>query len=102
MLHQMSRQANINAALHETDSTRELGDILDPVDVSADAAPYQLKPSELVHILAKAPRLLNTEYIALLQYLQHTGRPYQSHDDFPHPPNALVLHLGAQHPLQLN
>lgn len=102
MLCQMSRRAHINAALHDVDGPTELANILEPINLSVDAAPVPLSPSEVSNVLKKARDLQGIEYNALLQYLQHTGRPYRSYDNFPHPPNARILPPLAQHPLQFN
>ncbi|KAF9456554.1 hypothetical protein BDZ94DRAFT_1177483 [Collybia nuda] len=102
MLRQMTCRAHINAALHDVDGPKELANILEPTDVSVDASPVALKPSEVASVLAKATNLQETEYNALLHYLQNTGQPYRSYDDFPHPPNALILPPMAQKPLQFN
>lgn len=100
MLRQMSRRQHIEVALNDTDGARELANILGPNEVSVNV-PVPLEPSEVSKILEKAPKLLDEEYIALLHYLQCTGRPYRSFDNFPHPSNALILPPQAQHPLRL-
>ncbi|RDB22345.1 hypothetical protein Hypma_010543 [Hypsizygus marmoreus] len=100
MLRQMSRQAHIQAMLHDNVSNQGLANILEPED--ADSTSASLTPSEAATVLAKAPSLGNTEYAALLYYLQHTGRPYRAFDNFPHPPNSMILPPNAQQPLYLH
>lgn len=101
MLCQMSRRAYVDALLHDGD-LNNLGNILEPLNASANGSSAPLKPTEAAEFLIKAPCLAEDDYNRLLHFLQHTGRPYRAYYSFPHPPNALILPPNAQCPHQLH
>lgn len=102
MLRQMSRRARLDALLHDGGGSKELADILEPVDASIKGVPTLLKPTEVAMVLSKAPHLNEMEYGALLHYLQVSGQPYKAHYAFPHHPNDLILPPQAECPLQIH
>ena len=76
MLRQISRRGRLEAALYDRANSelKKLASILDPANKPALSA--TLSSTTIAEILIKAPSLLDMEYQALLQYLQHTGHPY--------------------------
>ena len=103
MLRQMSRRARLDAMLSDAtaDESHELARLLKSAYGIVDAPNTSLKPSDIATILMKAPKLEDTEYTALLYYLQSTGRPHRAFNNFPHPPNALILPPQAERPYQV-
>lgn len=101
MLRQMSRRAHLTTMLDEVDS-KDLANILNPVDIYTNGMPVPLTSIEVSKTLAKAPNLEDAEYASLLFYLHCTGRPYRSFKDLPHPPNAQILPPRALSLLQLH
>ena len=105
MLRQMSRRAHVDAFLCDglgDAASNNLAKILQPVDILANHIPTPLNPVETAAVLKKAPKLAPTDYNALLNYLQSTGRQYQNFNAIPHPPNALILPPHAELPLQVH
>lgn len=102
MLRQMSRRGRLEATLYDRTNSelKKLASILDPANDPALSA--TLSSSTIAEILIKAPPLLDMEYQALLQYLQHTGRPYRHWTDLPHPPNTNILPPQAEKPQQFS
>lgn len=101
MLRQMSRRARVDALLHDHKDTQELANILEPV-LSSTEIPVSLKPTDTAEFLKKATPLLDVDYNSLLQYLNATGRPYRHFNNFPHPPQSLILPFRAQRPYQIH
>jgi hypothetical protein len=94
----------MEALLHDKlkEGSTELANILVPMKTSIDAPSNPLSSIAISEMLAKAPLLTDTEYNALLYYLQHTGRPYRSCYDMPHPLNSNILPPRAERPLQVH
>jgi len=79
-----------------------LAEILQEKEKPADYAHSPVSPAQVVVILKNTPILPPEQYIALLQYLQFTGRQYRDYHQLPHPPNTLILPPRAELPLQMH
>lgn len=87
--------------MHDAKDLSDLASALEPVSLSLDDATPRLQPLEIADILQHAPALHPLDYNALLQYLQHTGRPYRNCQSVPHPRNSLILPPRAKRPLNI-
>ena len=91
----MCRQMRLAALLHNVDNPKgalgKLHNILSTGQREISSLDKDLSTIELGLFLSKAPRLEQTEYAVLFQYLNQTGRPCRVYTDIPHPENAVVL-----------
>jgi len=105
MLHQMSCRGQVDALLHDglqDNKMNGLANILRPAVKTSDFSPTPLDSTEIAAVLKKASDLPWDAYDALLDYIQATGHQYQAYDALPHPPNALILPLKVELPLQVH
>lgn len=93
----MSRQGRLDAMLYDNDDTSALANILYSNKFSAN--PDSKEEDEN---LKNSIPLTTDEYLALLHYLQASGKPYRPAHQFPHPENALILPPFVQKPLQVH
>lgn len=61
-----------------------------------------LTPLEAADVLVCATPLEDTEYTALLYYLQHTGQPYHAFDNFLHLTNSRIQSPHVQQVLHVD
>ena len=107
MLRQLSRRGCVDAMIKDglpgDDAlSNGLAEILQEKEKPADYAHSPVSPAQVAAILKNAPILPPEQYIALLQYLQVTGRQYRDYRQLPHPPNTLILPPRAEPPLQMH